>query len=302
MKSMDLLLLIVGGMTAAMGSSMVFADDSVAGGAKGEPSMKNPASPFDNPSVLAAVFHPRPEGAVSAGGFENLTIPVGDGVTLGGRFYSAGTNNPTMLFFHGNGEIVADYSDLAHAYTCMGINFMPLDYRGYGRSSGVPTLTTMLKDAHLAFDFARRWLTDHGYAGSFIVMGRSLGSASALELAAAHTNEIDGLIIDSGFADTLALLERCGWRPVPGQAVTDTLFRHAEKIRLYKGPTLIIHGTRDTIIPIADAEALYQASGGTSKRLLRIRGAGHNNLMAIGSDEYFQAVLSIVQNRAKAER
>ncbi len=263
--------------------------------------MNTPALSFDSPAVLAVVFHPRREGVVSPGGFENLTVPVGDGVTLGGRFYRAGTNNPTILFFHGNGEIVADYADLAKVYTRKGINFMPIDYRGYGRSSGSPAVTTMIKDAHPVFNFARKWLRDHGYTGRFVVMGRSLGSASALELAASHTNEIDALIIDSGFADALALVQRLGWRPADGQVMADTLFRHCEKIRLYRGPTLIIHGTRDTIIPIADAEALYKASGSATKKLLRIRGADHNNLLAVGPDDYFQAVSNIVQNGTMAE-
>lgn len=294
-------LLLVVGVTASISAIGASAANSTPDGAKGNPNLNHPALSFDSPDVLAVIFHPRPEGAVLAGGFENLTVPVGNGVTIGGRFYSAGTSNPTILFFHGNGEIVADYSELAKVYTGKGINFMPMDYRGYGRSSGIPTVTTMLQDAQSAFDYSRRWLKDHGYAGRFVVMGRSLGSASALELASAHTNEIDALIIDSGFADALALAQRLGWRPTGGQTMADTLFRHCEKIRLYKGPTLIIHGTQDTIIPIADADALCQASGSVTKKMLRIRGAGHNNLLAVGFDEYFQAVSNIVQNSKQAE-
>ena len=132
-------------------------------------------------------------------------------------------------------------------------------------------------------------------------MGRSLGSASALELASTHTNEIDALIIDSGFSDAVALAQRLGWRPTGGQTIEDTLFRHCEKIRLYQGPALIIHGTHDSIIPVADAEALYKSSGSATKKLLRIRGADHNNLLAVGPDEYFQAVSNIVKNGAPAE-
>ena len=262
--------------------------------------MNQPALSFDSPAVLAVVFHPRPESAVEAGGFETLTVPVGNGVTLNGRFYRAGTTNPTILFFHGNGEIVADYSELAKVYTRMGINFMPIDYRGYGRSTGTPTVTTMLKDAQLTFCFVRQWLRDHEYAERFIVMGRSLGSASALELASTHTNEIDALIIDSGFSDAVALAKRLGWRSTGGQTMEDTLFRHCEKIRLYQGPTLIIHGTHDSIIPVADAEALYKSSGSATKKLLRIRGADHNNLLAVGPDEYFQAITHVVRDSTQA--
>ena len=300
-KTPRYILLLLVGITASISAMVAPAAEALPNGAKGNPNMKTHAPSFDSPAVLAVIFHPRPEGAVLAGGFENLTVPVGDGVMLGGRFYSAGTNNPTILFFHGNGEIVADYAELAKVYTGMGINFMPMDYRGYGRSSGTPTVTAMLKDAHAAFDFSRRWLKDHGYTGRFVVMGRSLGSASALELASAHTNEIDALIIDSGFADALGLAQRLGWRPAGNQAMEDTLFRHCEKIRLYKGPTLIIHGTQDTIIPVADADALYQASGSVTKKMLRIRGADHNNLLAVGFDEYFKAVSNIVLHGAQAQ-
>ena len=286
-------LLIVTALTSAIGA-MASTADAQPDKHQGDPSMNHPAFSYDTPAVLVVVFHPRPEGAEFSSGFEHLTIPVENSITLGGRFYAAGTNNPTLLFFHGNGEIVADYAELAKVYTRMGINFMPIDYRGYGRSSGTPGVTSMLKDAQTAFDFSRRWLKDHGYAGRLAVMGRSLGSASALELAASYTNEINALIIDSGFSDAIALVQRLGWRPSSNQVTQDTLFCHCEKIRRYPGPTLIIHGTRDMIIPVADAEALYQASASQTKQLLRIPGAGHNNLLSVGPNEYFQAVANIV--------
>lgn len=55
-------------------------------------------------------------------------------------------NAPTLLFFHGNGEIVEDYDDIAQIYLKLGINFLPVDYRGYGRSTGSPTVTAMMRD------------------------------------------------------------------------------------------------------------------------------------------------------------
>jgi hypothetical protein len=53
-----------------------------------------------------------------------------------------GTEGPTLLFFHGNGEIVADYEDLGPLYASKGSVF-PMDYREHGRSTGTPTVTTM---------------------------------------------------------------------------------------------------------------------------------------------------------------
>lgn len=267
------------------------------GGCRETQNMDNSAGSFDSPDVLAVVFHPRSErtSTFASTRGETLTVPVGQDIVVGGRFYAAGTDNPTILFFHGNGEIVADYADVAAVYTGLGINFMPFDYRGYGRSTGQPTVTAMFQDAHAVFDFARAWLKERQYTGRLFVMGRSLGSASALELTAAHTNEVAGLIIDSGFADATALMRRLGWRARKGQMATDTLFHHTEKMAAYTGPTLIIHGTQDTIIPHTDAEALYQASRSNRKQLLRIRGGDHNNLMGVGFDEYFRTVADLVR-------
>ncbi|MFC1453476.1 alpha/beta hydrolase [Verrucomicrobiota bacterium] len=251
---------------------------------------------FDSPDVLAVTFHPRREWDTGdAQGFEILDIPVADGVTVGARFYAAGPEKPTILFFHGNGEIVADYEDIAALYVRMGVNFAPVDYRGYGRSSGRPTISSMLADARTVFKYMREWLAAKGYEGPVIVMGRSLGSASALEIASAYPTETAGLIVDSGFADVIALLVRLG-AGAPAGVSEDSLVRQEQKMALYRGPTLIIHGTHDMIIPVRDADALFKACPSAAKRLVKIEGAGHNNLMAAGLNEYMQAVTELVRS------
>ncbi|NOQ95719.1 MAG: alpha/beta hydrolase, partial [Desulfobacterales bacterium] len=130
------------------------------------------------------LFHPRPEWGPprSPSSSEDMLIPVEKDVGVGARFYLAGKDAPTILFFHGNGEIVADYDDIGPLYVRMGINFVPVDYLGYGRSSGTPTSTAMMRDAHVIFDSVHAWLKQKGHTGPFILMGRSLGSASVLEL------------------------------------------------------------------------------------------------------------------------
>jgi hypothetical protein len=124
-------------------------------------------------------------------------------------------------------------------------------------------------------------------------MGRSLGSASALEIAAAYPDEVAGLVIDSGFADAAALMVRLGARR-PAALPPGGVMGQEQKIAAYRGPTLVIHGTADTIIPVADAEALFRASGSATKRLLKIDGAGRNDLLAVGMREYMRAVAELV--------
>jgi pimeloyl-ACP methyl ester carboxylesterase len=255
---------------------------------------------LDSAEVLAVAFHPRHESRTTGGtaGYESLAIPVAPGITVGGRFYRAGKDRPTMLFFHGNGEIVADYDDLAPQYVALGINFLPVDYRGYGTSTGSPTISAMLADARAIFDFVANRLTDQGYTNRVVVMGRSLGSASALELASSCPDKLAGLIIESGFSDTVALMKRLG-AGVPAGGISDTVLRQSEKIKGYNGPTLIIHGTADFIIPVADADALYATCGSKNKKILKVKGAGHNDLLYVGYKEYMQAVRDLFDGLRK---
>ena len=58
-------------------------------------------------------------------------------------------------------------------------------------------------------------------------------------------------------------------------------------------PTLIIHGERDWTIPIGDARALLEASPASDKKLVKVPGAGHNDLMMIGRRAYFGATAEL---------
>lgn len=257
-------------------------------------------SKLDRPEIQRLLFFPRPEDPWQAqlpDQCEEVTIPVAPGVALGARFFFSRRNAPNLLFFHGNGEIVADYTDLGQIYQSMGMHFIPVDYRGYGRSSGTPSIGAMLEDAHAVFAFFRNHLERSGEGGAMIVMGRSLGSVSALELAAGYEDAIDSLIIESGFAHTKPLLERLGLPADSFGPEEEVGLGHLEKIRRYREDTLIIHGEEDEIIPFEEGQDLYEASGASRKRLLRIPGAGHNDLLLKAAREYLQAVRDLAFTR-----
>ena len=58
----------------------------------------------------------------------------------------------------------------------------------------------MMKDCHFIFSYLTEWRNENNFTGPMIVMGRSLGSASALELVDNYKEKIDGIILESGFA------------------------------------------------------------------------------------------------------
>jgi fermentation-respiration switch protein FrsA (DUF1100 family) len=252
---------------------------------------------LDHPQVTTVLFHPRPEPTGTPrrpsahGRAEDMLIAVGGRVDVGARFHLSATEKaPNILFFHGNGEIVADYDDIGALYNQLGINFLAVDYRGYGRSGGTPTVTAMMRDCHRILDFADCMLQERKLVGPIIVMGRSLGSAPAIELASAHPNRLDGLIVESGFAAAAPLLRLLGVDPDRLGFDEDTGFRNVQKIAHIQQPTLIIHAERDHIIPFADGVTLYEACAAAQKTFLKIPDADHNTIFFAALREYLEAV------------
>ncbi|HYA02759.1 MAG TPA: alpha/beta hydrolase, partial [Syntrophobacteria bacterium] len=140
---------------------------------------------------------------------------------------------------------------------------------------------------------------DNAFGGPLIVMGRSLGSASALELAANYGEELEGLIIESGFALALPLLKLLGVQAWALDLTEDDGFGNLEKIRAYHGPTLIIHAEYDHIIPLSEGEALWDACPSSDKTLLEIPGANHNDIFMHGIREYFDAIKNLADKVKK---
>ncbi|MDY6831276.1 MAG: alpha/beta fold hydrolase [Thermodesulfobacteriota bacterium] len=254
-------------------------------------------SALDHPVVLSRLFHPRRATMPEAWflNVETVDIPVtGDGVAVGAAFFDAGSAAPTVLFFHGNGETVVDYADVGGLYTAMDINFLAVDYRGYGWSGGSPSVSAMIADSHAAFRFARQWLGEKGYTGPWVVMGRSLGSACALELAARHETDINGLVIESGFAHTLPLLRLLGV-DVEASGITESEgLGNPAKIASWSKPLLVIHAANDHIIPLSEGQALLDACPAPVKRMIRIDQADHNTIFYYGSETYMAGIKEFV--------
>ena len=147
-----------------------------------------------------------------------------------------------------------------------------------------------MRDCHVIFDHTWKWLEENGYRGPFVLMGRSLGSASVLELISCYANQVDGLIVESGFAYAGPLLQLLGVNTHALGFKEEAGFRNVDKIKAFDKPALIIHAERDHIIPFSDGQALYDACQSPDKTLLKIPGANHNDIFMRGLSEYMGAV------------
>ena len=252
---------------------------------------------FDRPEVSQFIFYPRrdppPQDDISL-----YPVEVGEGISVVCRFYPAPEGVATILYFHGNGETAGDYDLVSSLYTALGINLFVADYRGYGLSTGEPTISHILHDAHPIFARLREILREGGYAEAIFVMGRSLGSAPAIEVAFQSQDALQGLIVESGFSDALRLLSYIGLPlKIPPQQGED--FPNGHKMRSIRIPTLLIHAAEDHLIPLHEAEELLQLSAAEEKRLVVIPRADHNTLMMVGRDRYFQEIEEFIKRHVE---
>ena len=247
---------------------------------------------LDRPEILMFIFVPRraTQTGPSVSYAKDYMVEVEKGVRIGCRFFSSGKDLPNILFFHGNGEIVTDYDDVAPLFREIGLNLFVADYRGYGFSNGTPTISKMISDAHSIYDYFIDLLEKQGYTGNVLLMGRSLGSASAVELASMYQDRVKGVIIESGFADIFSLFEHLGF-PLQSLALPEGVReRNLVKLQSIRIPTLVIHAQHDHIVPLNQGKSVYDGVSSEEKRFLMIPNADHNNIMMMGLKDYFNAI------------
>ncbi len=256
---------------------------------------------LDRPEILEIVFpiayspFYRAEYASSPPGLPLYPVEVDKGINIDCAFWSIGKDKPTILYFHGNGETVPAHQWIAPLYSQRGINLFVADYRGYGSSGGMPTITNMLGDSAKIFQAFERIIKEQSFRPDLFVMGRSLGSIPAIEVAVRYQERIRGLIIESGTANNFRSLYRyAGIEESEDTLGDDAPFLNKVKIRQVREPTLIIHGELDEIIPVREGRELHENSGAQEKQLLIIPGLGHNDLMA-AQDLYFRTVEEFVK-------
>jgi pimeloyl-ACP methyl ester carboxylesterase len=252
----------------------------------------------DNPLVLQMLYYPRAAEPHTSRlpNVHDGSVPVGDDVVIGYRLYRHERSDaPLVVFFHGNGEVAADYDGFAPLYHGIGVALLVVDYRGYGWSTGSPLITTLLPDAEAVCAQIPDILERAEIAPrAWLVKGRSLGSVPAVHLAYRWPERFAGLVIESGMADLPSVYRRLG-HGLAKLVGVELPFRNAEKMREVDLPLLVIHGEDDNVLPVDNGQRIYDASPSTRKTLLRVPGAGHNDLLMVAMQRYFQAMSDFVR-------
>ena len=220
---------------------------------------------------------------------ESLFLETEDGVRVH-AFYlpsPAASRAPgasrALLFLHGNAGNASHRLPNAVGLARLGTDVLLLDYRGYGLSDGTPDEAGVYADARAGFAFL---VNERGFAEDrIVVFGRSLGGAVAVDLA--RDRNLAGLILESTFTSAADVARRTVLAPfaflLRGRFASDG------KIDRVRAPILFFHGDRDEVIDYSLGRRLFEAAP-EPKTFETIRGAGHNDTVAVGGHRYFARI------------
>lgn len=220
-------------------------------------------------------FHPDRHDVPAPGslpaGVEEVFLPTADGENLQCYWIAQKNAKQTLIYFHGNaGNISHRIPDLL-TLADLGPNVLGVGYRGYGKSTGKPSENGLYMDGRAALDHVKRV---QGFSpGQVIVMGRSIGSTVAVDLA--RHEAFAGLILVTPMTTGKAMGKYHGFGFL--SALAGDAFNNLSKIADIRSPLLILHGTTDNIVPMAMGEQLH-ARAPAPKSFVAVQGAGHNDI------------------------
>lgn len=203
--------------------------------------------------------------------WEDVSLHAADGVALSAWFLpvKTGTARGTILFLHGNAENISTHLGSVWWMPARGYQVLLLDYRGYGKSAGKPSIA----GAQLDIDAALSTLLSRADVDPkrIVLLGQSLGGALALHYAATgpQRDRLRAVVTDSAFTSYRGIAREklaTGWLTGllqwPLALTIDDDYSPIRSIqRIAPVPLLLIHGTRDTIVPAEHARLLFDAAG-----------------------------------------
>jgi len=214
----------------------------------------------------------------------------GNGLIHGWWIPSSQPRAKVFLHFHGAGANIGFNAKFARELHRAGGSVLLIDYRGYGKSRGNPSETSVYADSEAAWNYLT--ITKQIPSAQIIIFGHSLGGAIAIDLASKHP-EAAGLIVESSFSTLKDLISHFGLGIFPLDLIQNQKFESIAKVPLLKMPVLFMHGNSDRQIPNTMSQMLYDAAP-SPKKLVMLSGMGHDDL--IDSDQYHGAIREFLQH------
>jgi fermentation-respiration switch protein FrsA (DUF1100 family) len=218
-----------------------------------------------------------------------VTLKTSDGLELGGWFAPATNSDSgmTVLVPNGNAGNRSMRAPLATALNRAGFSVLLFDYRGFGGNPGTPSEEGLVRDARAA-----QQLLVEGFglpADRLMYYGESLGAAVVTRLAASHSPA--GLVLRSPFVD-LASVAAFHYPFLPVRALLKDQYPVADILARVRVPTVVIYGTKDSIVPPEQSRAVAEAAGGPT-RTVAVQGADHNDPVLLNGSQLVDSVVAL---------
>jgi fermentation-respiration switch protein FrsA (DUF1100 family) len=218
--------------------------------------------------------------------FEELFIETKDSETLNALHFKVSNPKGVLLYFHGNTGTLARWGEIASYFTELNYNVLVMDYRSYGKSTGVVNEKAMLEDTQLFYNYLLNQFTED----QIIVYGRSIGTSFATYVAS--KNKPRKLILETPFYN-LNDLTKERFSLVPLYKLLKYKLPTNSFIVKVTCPIIIIHGTNDRVVPYSSGEKLSKEVPEEQLTFIKIPNGSHNNL--IDFDSYQKEIKKILK-------
>ena len=230
-----------------------------------------------------AIYYPMKDVVLSPADvalrYEEVYFEAEDGLRLNGWFVPAQNPRGTLLFCHGNAGNIGHRVEIIEIFNKLDLNVFIFDYRGYGRSQGVPAEKGLYQDARASYQYllSRRDVNQQ----AIVIYGKSIGANVAINLA----SQVDAavLISESGFTSAYDMGRKL-FPYLPIKWIITIKYDALEKIKHVNIPKLIIHSRDDEIVPWELGKRLFEAAP-QPKEFYQMQGT-HNEAILMSKGEY----------------
>ncbi len=188
----------------------------------------------------------------------------------------ARSNQPTILYLHGNAGNLANRTRRFQHFIERGYGVIAPAYRGSSGSTGRPSEAAITSDIRRVYNRLDR-LVPGLRASRTIVYGESLGTGVALKLLAGdNIPQPRGVVLEAPYTSLPDVVMFVYPQFEPLIPKMKNIWNSAEHVKQLQAPLFVMHGSQDTIIPLAQGRAVFDAAGSRNKQFLRIPGASHS--------------------------
>ena len=218
--------------------------------------------------------------------FEEIFLTTEDEALINAIHFKAEKPKGIILYFHGNAGDLQRWGTIAEFFVDLNYDVFIMDYRTYGKSTGILSEEALYKDAQMCYDYVKKIYNEE----DITVYGRSLGTGIATYVAS--KNRPEQLILETPYY-SIVDVAKYRFPIVPVKKLMQYELPTYDFIKEVECKTTMIHGTDDYIVPYKSGKKLFDIAPKEQTTFVTVEGGSHNNLMA--SEQYTEVIKELLK-------